>query len=284
MKNIIFKPIFKILILILKIFNLMFKVFKKNYFYQLIHDFLEENQYVSIKIDGKKVTFFCPSSHSLSRVNRFYEKEPDTLNWIDNFNTKNKIIFWDIGANLGLFSVYAANKHSNIEIVSFEPSTSNTRCLSRNISINDLSEKIKLFQLALSNEESTISTFKETEFMEGSSISTFGEKYNYDGKYLPKKQTLNKYKLFGTKIDYLVNNKILDVPNYIKIDVDGIEHLILEGGKELLKNKDLKEISIELDIMLTKENNQIIKLLEESGFHQKNKDKQGINAIFIRNY
>ena len=263
----------------------MFKVFKKNYFYQLIHDFLEENQYVSIKIDGKKVTFFCPSSHSLSRVNRFYDKEPDTLNWIDNFNTKNKIIFWDIGANLGLFSVYAAYKHSNIEIVSFEPSTSNTRCLSRNISINDLSEKIKLFQLALSNEENTISTFKETEFMEGSSISTFGEKYNYDGKYLPKKQTLNQYKLFGTKIDYLIDNKILDVPNYIKIDVDGIEHLILEGGKELLKNKDLKEISIEFDIMLTKENNQIIKLLEENGFHQKNKDKQGINnAIFKRNY
>ena len=284
MKNIFFKPIFKILILILKIFNLMFKVFKKNYFYQLIHDFLEENQYVSIKIDGKKVTFFCPSSHSLSRVNRFYDKEPDTLNWIDNFNTKNKIIFWDIGANLGLFSVYAAYKHSNIEIVSFEPSTSNTRCLSRNISINDLSEKIKLFQLALSNEENTISTFKETEFMEGSSISTFGEKYNYDGKYLPKKQTLNQYKLFGTRIDYLIDNKILDVPNYIKIDVDGIEHLILEGGKELLKNKDLKEISIEFDIMLTKENNQIIKLLEESGFHQKNKDKQGINAIFKRNY
>jgi FkbM family methyltransferase len=273
------------LILILKIFNLMFKVFKKNYFYQLIHDFLEENQYVSIKIDGKKVIFFCPSSHSLSRVNRFYEKEPDTLNWIDNFNTKNKIIFWDIGANLGLFSVYGAYKHSNIEIVSFEPSTSNTRCLSRNISINDLSEKIKLFQLALSNEENTISTFKETEFMEGSSISTFGEKYNYDGKYLPKKQILNQYKLFGTKIDYLIKNKILDVPNYIKIDVDGIEHLILEGGKELLKNKDLKEISIELDTMLTKENNQIIKLLEESGFHQKNKDKQGINnAIFKRNY
>ena len=188
MKNIIFKPIFKILVLILKIFNLIFKIFKKNYFYQLIHDFLEENQYINIKINGKKVTFFCPSSHSLSRVNRFYAKEPETLNWIDGFNTKNEIIFWDIGANLGLFSVYAANKHSNIEIVSFEPSTSNTRCLSRNISINDLSEKIKLFQLALSNEESTISIFKETEFMEGSSISTFGEKYNYDGTDCPRRE------------------------------------------------------------------------------------------------
>lgn len=278
MKNIFFKPIFKILILILKIFNLMFKVFKKNYFYQLIHDFLEENQYVSIKIDGKKVTFFCPSSHSLSRVNRFYDKEPDTLNWIDNFNTKNKIIFWDIGANLGLFSVYAAYKHSNIEIVSFEPSTSNTRCLSRNISINDLSEKIKLFQLALSNEENTISTFKETEFMEGSSISTFGEKYNYDGKYLPKKQTLNQYKLFGTKIDYLIDNKILDVPNYIKIDVDGIEHLILMGAEKVLRNKKIKGILIELYPDFKKQYKLCHQILKSCNF--KFVSKLGYNYIF----
>ena len=29
--------------------------------------------------------------------------------------------------------------------------------------------------------------------------------------------------------DYLIENKILDVPNYLKIDVDGIEHKILQG-------------------------------------------------------
>ena len=37
----------------------------------------------------------------------------------------------------------------NIEVISFEPSTSNLRILSRNISINNLENKIKIFQLPL---------------------------------------------------------------------------------------------------------------------------------------
>ena len=31
-------------------------------------------------------------------------------------------------------------------------------------------------------------------------------------------------------------NKILEISDYIKIDIDGIEHLILEGGDRYLKN------------------------------------------------
>ena len=37
-----------------------------------------------------------------------------------------------------------------------------------------------------------------------------------------------KYNLYGTSINSLIANKILQIPNYIKIDVDGIEHLILD--------------------------------------------------------
>ena len=35
-----------------------------------------------------------------------------------------------------------------------------------------------------------------------------------------------KYSVIGTTINYLVESKILQIPDYIKIDVDGIEHLI----------------------------------------------------------
>ena len=38
------------------------------------------------------------------------------------------------------------------------------------------------------------------------------------------------YDLFGVNIKFLLDNKLLDIPDYIKIDVDGIEHLILEGA------------------------------------------------------
>ena len=53
--------------------------------------------------------------------------------------------------------------------------------------------------------------------------------------------------LFGTNINFYIKNKIFNVPNYIKIDVDGIEHKILRGADECLKSNDLKSVSIELN-------------------------------------
>ena len=46
------------------------------------------------------------------------------------------------------------------------------------------------------------------------------------------------YSLFGTNIFYLIKNKILKIPQYIKIDVDGIEHLILKGAGRYLREKN----------------------------------------------
>ena len=61
--------------------------------------------------------------------------------------------FWDIGANLFLPSIYAAKIHKNIDVVSFEPSSSNLRILSRNISINNLEDKIEINTLPLGTKD-----------------------------------------------------------------------------------------------------------------------------------
>ena len=52
-----------------------------------------------------------------------------------------------------------------------------------------------------------------------------------------KMKSAYNYQFYGTTIDSLVNTKSTQLSNYIKIDVDGIEHLILSGGKKLLKIK-----------------------------------------------
>ena len=83
----------------------------------------------------------------------FSSKEPETLEWINNFDDNENIIFWDIGANIGLYSIYASLKSKNISIIAFEPSTSNLRVLSRNISINNLDDKIKIVSQPLNKEK-----------------------------------------------------------------------------------------------------------------------------------
>ena len=136
--KLILKIIYNLLIFIDKITLRLFKRSVMYYFKKLY----ENDLYIKKKILNNQVSFYVPNEIIKWRVENFYKKEPETLDWIDNFDDKDKIIFWDIGANIGLFSIYAALKYDNIEIISFEPSTNNLRVLSRNISINNLQEKI----------------------------------------------------------------------------------------------------------------------------------------------
>ena len=53
-------------------------------------------------------------------------------------------------------------------------------------------------------------------------------------------------------------------PDYIKIDVDGIEHLILSGGKDVLISTN--EILVEVDEKFDKQFNLTSKILINAGF------------------
>jgi FkbM family methyltransferase len=258
-----------IIILLDKITQILFKKQNLKNFLPKIHDMIEKKQYYSTKISNENLNFFCPSEMSLIRVQTLYTKEPETLNWMNEFDVDNeKSIFWDIGSNIGLYSIYAATMHKNLNVISFEPSTSNTRILSRNISINNLSDKIKIFQLPLSDKADIISNFNETQFIEGWSHSTFDNEIDELGEILTPDRIKNKYQIFGTSIDHLIEKNILDSPNYIKIDVDGIEHLILSGAKKLLKNKELKEILVELAPDNNDQYNFVEKILLENNFEK----------------
>ena len=248
--------------------DFLFKKITKRSFLIWFKEFIQEDSYEEINILDKKVNFFVPNEITQWRVKTFFSKEPETLEWIDTFNQKNKIIFWDIGANIGLYSIYAALKHSNIQIISFEPSTSNLRVLSRNISINELEEKISINQIPLTKNQNQFLLMEESRFVEGWSMNTFGEGIDFEGK---KIQPKNKYKIFGTNINYLIKNNILSVPNYIKIDVDGIEHLILEGGSDYLENNEIKSISIELNENFKDQFNGVLKIMDKSNFRIKHK-------------
>ncbi len=286
----------RILILIDLIFR---KIFNRYQFLPSINDYIESRQYYEKIIDNKKIIFFCPSSQSFRRVQALYKNEPETLNWIDNFQSNNfkKIVFWDVGANIGLYSIYAAVKIKDIEIISFEPSFSNTRTLSRNTFINSLDNKITIFPLALSDKANTISYLNETKFADGNAGSSFDKNIDQTGHSIKEDQIQNRYKLLGTSMDNLIQNKILTVPNYIKIDVDSIEDLILKGAENLLKNKDLKELSIEMNPTYEKKYKFINNFMQENNFKKVSslnrnllKDKnyklklnETVNEIFKRN-
>tara|TARA_Y100000389_G_C17453708_1_gene516563 strand:+ start:1737 stop:2615 length:879 start_codon:yes stop_codon:yes gene_type:complete len=271
--------------------KIFFFLFRRNFIGWLIF-FLEEKTYRKVSINNKnKINFFIPNNLIDWRVRTIFSKEPDTIKWIDNFNSNKKIIFWDIGANIGLYSIYAACKHKeNIKVISFEPSSSNLRVLTRNISINNLSDKIFINQIALTNKKNIFLDMNEPEFIEGSSLNSFGEKIDFEGNEFSPNQ---RYKIFGTSIDFMIDEKILEIPDYIKIDVDGIEHLILDGGDKLFQSENLKSILIEINENFSEQKNSVLNFMKTHNFEfQKKKNypdnlnskfKNTYNYIFIKN-
>jgi len=82
-------------------------------------------------------------------------------------------------------------------------------------------------------------------------------------------QPLYKQPLLGYKIDDFITEFNIPVPNYIKLDVDGIEYEILEGAKNILGSSVLKSILVEISILKIGVRDQIINLLEDNGFQLK---------------
>lgn len=273
------KYISKIIYFLLKIINYAFEKILSRNILVWIKFLIEEDTYKKVKLkSGKELIFFSPNYLIDKLVKDFYVKEPETLEWIDNFKISEKIIFWDIGSNIGLYSIYAAVNFRDIEVISFEPSTSNLRVLSRNISINNLENKIKIFQIPLGISSNKFLEFNERKFSEGESHNSLDKNIDFEGKKLDPN---NKYHIFSTNIDQIIKDKILEIPNYIKIDVDGIEHLILKGGLNLLKSPKILEIQIEVNENYVDQYNSVLKIMDECMFKFREKKRNDASNYYL---
>ena len=257
------KKISYIIYRLIKIIDDIIKFFIKKSFIIFFKDFIENNAYKELNILNIKTNFFVPNRLIEWRVETFFTKEPETLAWIDNFEKKDNLIFWDIGANIGLYSIYNVIKNKNSTSISFEPSSSNLRVLTRNISINKLENKIRVFPLPLTNKDNQFQIMNESDFIEGGSLNTFGEKFNFEGNIFKSKMN---YQILGTSINYLIENNILELPDYIKIDVDGIEHFILDGASKYLENKKIKSLSIEINENFIEQHQKVMEIMKKNNF------------------
>ena len=223
------------------------------------------NFYREIKISEKIIYFYIPNNLVDWRVKTLFSKEPDTLDWINGF--KSNEIFWDIGANIGIYSLYAASK-INMQVISFECSMNNLRVLSKNISINNFQNNIKLFQLPLLDKKNTFMTMNETKDIEGAAHNSFGMSLDDAGNEF---KPLRSYKIFGTSINNILDEKILKLPNHIKIDVDGFEHKILAGADKYLNSSSIKSILVEVNENYFEQYTEIIRIMNKANFIIKKK-------------
>ncbi|OPH11092.1 FkbM family methyltransferase [Cylindrospermopsis raciborskii] len=218
---------------------------------------------------GIKLSFSTPNSLNYWRVSTFSSKEPETLEWIDSF--PENVVLWDIGANVGLYSVYASVT-KNCTVFAFEPSVFNLELLARNIFLNGLSQKVTIIPLPLSDRIS-LSSMRMTSTEWGGALSTFGKEFGFDGE--PIKQTF-EFSTLGMTMDEAVTLLKIPTPDFIKMDVDGLEHFILQGGANVLKNT--KGVLIEVNDDFEEQAKSCHDLLVNAGLSLKEKRHSDIIA------
>ena len=206
--------------------------------------------------------FTVPNSLNIFRVETFASKEPETLEWINCF-PKNAVL-WDIGANIGLYSIYAAKK-KNCRVVAFEPSVFNLELLARNLFINNLQDLVTIAPFALSDGLGP-SLMRMTTTEWGGALSTFGKEVGWDGESI---KDVFAFQTFGVNMDLVVSVLHLPTPDFIKMDVDGIEHLILRNGTDVLSK--IQGILVEINDDFTEQAEKSRDALERAGLTLKEK-------------
>lgn len=211
----------------------------------------------ALSINGKKIFLSTPNFLNRYRHKTFFTKEPETLTWMDSF--EENAVFYDIGANVGLYSIYAAIK-KDVQVFCFEPSFFNLEFLARNIFINQLTDRISIFPVAL-NDKVSISNFQLTSTEWGGALSTFEKGFDDSGNKIQSKFI---YNTIGFDLDHLVEVTKIPFPDYVKIDVDGLEHFIIGGAQNVIKKA--KSVLVEINDNFEEQRSTSEKFMIDLGF------------------
>jgi FkbM family methyltransferase len=163
-----------------------------------------------------------------NRMDRIMSKEPETIKWIDSFEKDS--VFFDVGANIGIYTLYSAVMRENT-VYSFEPHSASYKNLLDSINLNKL-EKCYAYCVALSNQIS-LSNIDVKNMHEGVADNKVGQRGDY------------YHGCTEMHLDYLVGKGILPQPTYIKIDVDGFEDRVIKGSYATIQK--CKSVLIEID-------------------------------------
>jgi len=163
-------------------------------------------------------------------------REPETITWARDLGGG---VLWDIGANVGAYTLVAAVNNPALHIVAFEPIFPNYYALMMNISRNGLEDRVLALSLALAG-ETQLGVMNIHSLDVGMSLNAFEMESPYTDAEPVFRQSMIAY-----SADDLVEQFEIPRPNHIKLDVDSIETEILFGAERTLLG--VESIMVEVD-------------------------------------
>ena len=156
-------------------------------------------------------------------------------------------LFWDIGANIGFYSLLMKGNFS--KIIAVEPNAETAATLRKR---TRGAGNIQVLEIALSNASGPVSFYTQKENF---SIPGFNNKNGSDSlvsrvEYKSARDPSND-RVVANRPSYQVLQKSFDElsagsVDLVKIDVEGAEFLVLEGMRNNLQNHSVKQLMVEL--------------------------------------
>ncbi len=142
---------------------------------------------------------------------------------------KKDSFFIDIGANIGVYTLLASGvKKCNSICIEPIPKTFNS--LKKNITLNNIDDKVTSLNIGLSKEKSNLYFTKDKDTV----------------NHVVDNESKNTIKVDVDTLDNIIP-KNLSLDTLIKLDVEGFEYNVLKGGSKFLQTKQLKAIIVELN-------------------------------------
>jgi len=199
---------------------------------------IDDNNILSIFYKGYSV-FYSKGTSLVERIKKYGDYEPEvTASILNELKLVNNPQIIDVGANIGLISLAILSNKSNARIYAFEPGPHQNALLQKTVKENGLVEKINVFNLALSDKKG------EAKFKIHNTNDASGDGFVDTKRAGPTQSIIVKT---DTLDNWWVDNNKPHI-DFIKMDTERSEYLILKGASDL--NKSLRpKILIEINLM-----------------------------------
>ena len=188
-------------------------------------------------------------------------KEPWTVTWLDGLPGGT---LWDIGANVGAYSLIGALRPSGgLHVVSVEPSFATFESLCRNIILNEATDRIIPLPVML-GDQTSVSTLGYSDLNAGSAMHAGGAPSLKEGFESVYNQPMLTYRL-----DDLVQTFDLPPPDFIKLDVDGAEAHVMRGAPVTLRSVQSAIVEVS-----GRERNDVYAAMSEAGLTLEHEDRR----------
>jgi FkbM family methyltransferase len=199
-----------------------------------------------VRLDYVKQEIWLLASSKIEREQRANAcaKEPWTISWLETYVKPGDVVY-DVGANVGAFSLVAA-KHCGAVAYAFEPGYASYARLCDNIVLNGCDDAIIALPWALSDTRG-LTALRYRSLEPGQSRHRLEDSPWRPRKDPWKTQTRYRQPICTMRMDDAVRLFRLPPPAHVKIDVDGAEDRVLKGALKTLKSPGLRSVLVEVE-------------------------------------